>query len=100
MYHVCFVYIYSLNGYRELSSFEEPYFTLEATITALARELNPTGVGEHIYCHLQTECFVVSQHFSVARHAKFPKLGSKVFIILLYNGIGIKHNQPILLGVS
>ena len=30
-----------------------------------------------IYCHPQTDCFMVSQHFSVAREARFPKLGSK-----------------------
>ena len=48
-----------------------------ATITSLARELNPTGVGEHIYCHPQTNCFVRSELFSVVRLARFPKLGSK-----------------------
>ena len=47
MYHNCFVYIYPLNSYRELNSFEEPCFTLVANITSLARELNPTGVGGH-----------------------------------------------------
>ena len=30
-----------------------------------------------IYCPPQTDCFVVSQLFSVARHARFPKLESK-----------------------
>ena len=30
-----------------------------------------------VYCHPQTECFVVSQHFSVARHVGRLKLGSK-----------------------
>ena len=45
-------YIYPLNGYRELNSFEEPCFTLVATITSLTRELNPTGVGEHIYIYI------------------------------------------------
>ena len=48
-----------------------------ATITSLARELNPKRVGEHIYCHPQTNCFVRSELFSVARQARFPKLGSK-----------------------
>ena len=48
MYHICFVYIYPLNGYWELNLFEEPCFTLVATITSLARELNPTGVGEDL----------------------------------------------------
>ena len=59
MYHICFVYIYPLNGYRELNSFEEPCFTLVATITSFARELKPTGVREHIFCHPQTDCFVI-----------------------------------------
>ena len=31
----------------------------------------------YIYCHLQTESFVVSQLFSVARHVGRLKLGSK-----------------------
>ena len=31
----------------------------------------------YIYCHQQTDCFVVSQLFSVARHARCLKLGSK-----------------------
>ena len=50
MYHICFVYTYPFNGYRELNSFEESCFMLVATITSLTRELNPTGVEEHIYC--------------------------------------------------
>ena len=31
----------------------------------------------YIYSHPQTDCFVLSQLFSVARHAGFFKLGSK-----------------------
>ena len=63
--HLCFVYICPLNSYRVLNSFEEPCFTLVATITSLARELNSTGVGEYIYiyCHPQTDCFVLSELF-------------------------------------
>ena len=34
-------------------------------------------MGERIYCHPQTDCFVVSQLFSVARHVGRLKLGSK-----------------------
>ena len=37
----------------------------------------PTLCGWHIYCHPQTDCFVVSQLFSMARHAIFSKLESK-----------------------
>ena len=66
--HISVVYIYLLNGYRELNLFEEPCFTLVATITSLARELNPTGLGKHIYCHPQTDCIVLSELFGVPRH--------------------------------
>ena len=31
----------------------------------------------YIYCDSQTDCFVVSRHFSVARHVGRLKLGSK-----------------------
>ena len=31
----------------------------------------------YIYCHPQTDCFVLSELFSVVRQARFPKLGSK-----------------------
>ena len=31
----------------------------------------------YTYCHPQTDCFVVSQLFSVARHVGRLKLGSK-----------------------
>ncbi len=31
----------------------------------------------YMYCHPQTDCFVVSQLFSVARHVGHLKLGSK-----------------------
>ena len=32
MYHICFIDIYPLNGYRELNSFEVPCLTRVATI--------------------------------------------------------------------
>ena len=31
----------------------------------------------YVYCHPQTDCFIVSQLFNVARHAEHFKLGSK-----------------------
>ena len=31
----------------------------------------------YIYCHSQTNCFIESQHFSVARYVRCFKLGSK-----------------------
>ena len=52
---IVFVYIYPLNGHRELDSPELIY----------------------IYCHPQTDCFVLSELFSVAWHAGRSKPGSK-----------------------
>ena len=44
------VYIHPLNGYWELNSYEEPCIYANGNaITSFARELNPTGVGEHIH---------------------------------------------------
>ena len=40
-------------------------------------ECSTLGAGEHIYCHPQTDCFVVSQLFSVARHEGCFKLELK-----------------------
>ena len=48
MYHICFDYIYPLNGYRELNSFEEPCFKLVTTITSLARQLSLSYVADVI----------------------------------------------------
>ena len=55
MNHICFVYIYPLNGYRELNSYEEPCIYANGNaITSFARELNPTRVEEriHIVIHI------------------------------------------------
>ena len=50
---IVIVYIYPLNGYRELDSYEEPCIYANGnTFTSFARELNPTGVGEHIYIYI------------------------------------------------
>ena len=42
----------------------------------------------YIYCHPQTDCFVVSQLFTVARHVGRLKLGSKPG--QLYDRLSIK----------
>ena len=54
-----FVYIYPLNSYRELNSFEEPYLTRVATVTSFARVLNP------IMCVLGGAVFLVSSFFFI-----------------------------------
>ena len=41
-------------------------------------------VGEHIYCHPQTDCFIVSQLFSVARHVRYLTLRSKPGWLYIY----------------
>ena len=45
---IVIVYIYPLNGYWELDSFEKPCEWRVTTTTTFARELKPTGVGENI----------------------------------------------------
>ena len=45
----------------------------------------------HIYCHPQTHCFVLSELFSVARHAGRSKTGSKpvqLFVRLSFRPLG------------
>ena len=51
MYRICFVYIYPLNGFRELNSFEEPCLTRVTTITSFATHV---GRGAYIVIHRQT----------------------------------------------
>ena len=46
-----------------------------AAVNFFTKVLN--SVGERIYCHQQTDCFVLSQLFNVARHVGRLKLGSK-----------------------
>ena len=42
----------------------------------------------YIYSHSQMDCFIVSQLFSVARHARFSKLGLKLCrLITVHKGI-------------
>ena len=46
-----------------------------------------TPMGERIYCHPQTDRFVVSQLFSVARHVRRSKLGSKPALLYVRRSI-------------
>ena len=80
------VYIYPLNGYRGLDSYEEPCIYANGnTITSFARELNPTVVGEYIYIYIfivihRQICFVLSELITVVRYARFPKLYIYIYI--------------------
>ena len=48
-----------LNGYRELDSYEELCIYANGnTITSFAREVNPTGVGEHIYIYIYIYIYI------------------------------------------
>ena len=84
---------YTLPDTRVLHSFEELCIMRASAENSFARVLNPYGGAYilsstdrrfrcistlHIYIviHRQT-CFVLSELFSVARQARFPKLGSK-----------------------
>ena len=45
--------------------------------TGQIEEKRMTYIYIYIYCHPKTDCFVVSQLFSAARHVGCLKLGSK-----------------------
>ena len=51
--------------------------TSSFTIFLSSTNSGKTFVYVYIYCHPQTDCFVLSGLFSVARQVRFPKLGSK-----------------------
>ena len=77
-YVVAFVCLhFALPGTRVLNSFEELCITRVAAVDSFTRVLNPHGGGERIYCHPLTDCGVVSQLFTVARHVGVFKLGLK-----------------------
>ena len=58
---------FALTDTRVVNSYEELCITRVAVVNSFARVLNPRG--ERIYCHPQTDCFVVSKLISVARQA-------------------------------
>ena len=76
-YVVAFVCLhFALPDTRMLHSFEELCITWEAAVNSFARVLN-SPEGERIYCHPQTDVFIVSQLFNVTRHVGCFKLGLK-----------------------
>ena len=61
-------YIYTLNGYGEIDSYEEPCIYANGnTITSFARELKSIGVGEHIYIYIYIYIYILSStcHISI-----------------------------------
>ena len=44
----------------------------------------PISIYIYIYCHPQTDCFVLSELFSVVRQARFPKLGIVCVCVYIY----------------
>ena len=58
--------VFSLKNLHLCSSFRKRFRTFWTTLVYL-----------YIYCHLQADCFIVSQLFSVARHIGHFKPGSK-----------------------
>ena len=55
--------------------------------------------GERIYCHPQTDCFVESPRFSVARHVGHLKLGSKADQLYVRFSIIPKSGKMVLLKI-
>ena len=76
----CFTYI-PLTSTENSNSFVKPCLTRVATVTSFARKLNPTRVEEHILS--STDCFVVSQLFSVTRLSNIC-LEAKIYILAVY----------------
>ena len=80
-YVVAFVCLhFTLTDTRVLNSHKELCITRVEAVNYFAP-------GGHIYCHPQTDRFVVSQFISVARNAGRFKLGSKpaqLYVIYIY----------------
>ena len=59
--------------------------------TSLNKTMLPNYTHTYIYCHPQTDCFVLSELFSVARHAGRSKPGSKpvqLYVTLSFRPVG------------
>ena len=67
---------FALPGTRVLNSLEELCIMWVAAINSFTNVLNPLEGSLYMY-HPQTDCFVVSQLFSMARLTKHFRLGSK-----------------------
>ena len=63
------LYLYIYLFIHSISIFYEPLNYVTIVVTKMGVKMMP-----YIYCHPQTDCFVVSQHFSVARQARFTNL--------------------------
>ena len=81
-------YLFSNSSSSRLFTFFKPYRLPECSILSKSFALcerrptisSPecsTSMGESIYCHPQTDCYVISGRFSVARYAGRSKPGSK-----------------------
>ena len=71
-----FVYIFIPYRLPECSILSKSFALCERRPTIPSPD-GSTPMGERIYCHPQTDCFVLSELFSVARHARCSKPGSK-----------------------
>ena len=60
---VC-LHFYTLSATRVLNSFEDLYIMRAAAENCSTRVLNP--MGEHIYCHPQTDCLILSEWNSLS----------------------------------
>ena len=80
-----FVYIYPLNSYWVINSFEKPCYTRVATITSFAREVNSTWLGSiykslYIYIWFESKEFV-GDIFKQARAHFFAHKWFQVFLL-------------------
>ena len=109
-YVVAFVCLYFIPYRIPECSIRSKSFTLCERQPWIPSPECSTLVGERIYCHPQTDCLVVSQLFSVARHAGRLKLGLKpaqlyvrlsiILLIYTYIYIYIVFSTSFLFGFS
>ena len=72
VYYVSIGYTFVLSDTEVCSSLEELCIKRVATVISFDKMLN-SFAGERIYFHPQTDCFVISQLFSMARHTRRSK---------------------------
>ena len=77
-YVVAFVcLLFYLTGYQSAQFIRRALYYASGRRKFLCQSAQPPWREDRIYCHPRTDCFVVSQLISVARHAGRFKQGSK-----------------------
>ena len=93
-----FTFLYPI-GYQSTQFFRRPLHYASGGRKFLHQSAQPPWGS--VYCHPQTDCFVLSELFSVARHVGRSKPGSKPIYIYIYIYINyLRYDDDILLLVN